>query len=92
MNCFSTSEVAEKMLESGKRYTSATLGKELGISSKAASAKLFNIRESKKYKCEISSLPNRTVKVISIHGKSIAKSTLWNLAIFKKAIATEVTL
>lgn len=86
MKQISTQYVAEKMLESGKSYTSATLGKELGISSKAASAKLFNIRVSEKYKCLVTPMPNRKIKVVAISGMAIPKNKLWDLAIFNRPL------
>ncbi|MEC4729105.1 hypothetical protein HWQ46_26740 [Shewanella sp. D64] len=80
-----TQDTAEHMLTTGKKYTAATLAMELGISTRQASAKLYNIRESRKYTTKQSSLPRRTVKVISISGRKLPASQLWALAIFGKS-------
>jgi hypothetical protein len=90
MSNFNTYQIAEYMLSSGKFYTAASLASELDIHSRVVSGKLFNIRVSKKYKCEITTMPNRTIKVISICGSSIARNTLWNLALFNKPFVCEV--
>jgi hypothetical protein len=90
MNQISTQFVAEHMLKTGKQYSAATLGLELGINSKVASAKLFNIRVSSKYECLVTQKPNRKIKVTSIDGVTISKGKLWDLAIFNKPLNLEV--
>lgn len=80
----STQQIAEHMAITGKPYTAAMLGKELGITAAVASSKLFNIRNTPRYKVEVSDLPHRTVRVISISGCSSSED-LWNLALFGKA-------
>lgn len=84
-----TSYVADHMLSTGKHYTAGQLGAELGISAIEASAKLWNIRHSKKYQCDCTNLPNRTVKVTAINGRSINTRSLWNLVIFNKPLSKE---
>ena len=86
MKQISTQFVAEHMLKTGKQYSAATLGLELGINSKAASAKLFNIRVSEKYKCLVTPMPNRKIKVVAIGGMTIPKNKLWDLAIFNRPL------
>jgi hypothetical protein len=90
MKQISTQYVAERMLETGKQYSAANLAVELGVSSKIASAKLFNIRVSAKYKCLVTPKPNRKIKVIAINGMSLPKNKLWDLAIFNRPLNREV--
>lgn len=78
--------VAEHMLSTGRHYTAAQLGAELGISAIEASAKLWNIRHSKKYQYECTNLPNRTIKVSAIKGRTMSKNVLWNLVLFNKPL------
>ena len=84
-----TNEAAEHMLNSGNYYTAATLATETSTSAKEASGLLCNIRNAKKYQTEVTPLPGRKVKVISISGNKKSQEKLWNLAIFgnKKAVA-----
>jgi hypothetical protein len=77
----STSEAAEIMLKSGCYFTSATLGEKLGITAKAATGLLYNIRTTKKYETLETSLPNRTVKIVLISGRKINKNDLWRVAL-----------
>ncbi|WP_088213173.1 hypothetical protein [Shewanella sp. Shew256] len=81
--------VAEHMLSTGRHYTAAQLGAELGISAIEASAKLWNVRNSQKYQCECTNLPNRTVKVLAIKGRVNSKKALWDLVLFNKPIIKE---
>lgn len=81
MALITTSEAAEIMLESGGCFTAATLGHKLNISAKEASGLLYNIRTGKKYVTVDTSLPNRTVKVISISGRKVSENNLWRLAL-----------
>ncbi len=62
----STKTVAKLMLEKGEFYTTQPLGKALLISENKASALLYNMRTSNKYKTVDAGVPNRTVKVVSI--------------------------
>jgi hypothetical protein len=89
MSTYSTSEVAEHMLTTGRRYTSSLLAKELGITSKQASGKLFNIRVSKKYTTVVTELPHRTIKLTAISGRQGSFSALIHLAIFGTKISKE---
>lgn len=82
-----TLAVAEHMLSTGNYYTAASLGAELGMSAVDASARLWNIRQGKRYTCSCTELPNRKVKVIAIKRRSISKPALWNLAIFNKPLS-----
>ncbi|MGI2056203.1 hypothetical protein ACRN9T_03270 [Shewanella baltica] len=86
-----TSLIAEHMLSTGVFYTAGQLGTELGISAVEASGKLFNIRTSKKYQCEVTPLPNRKIKLLSIGGKSVSKNSLWDLVLFNKPILKEAS-
>jgi len=82
-----TEKVAEHMLSTGKFYSASLLAAELGISAVEASGKLFNIRNSKKYKCQVTELPGRKIRVLQIGGRKISNAALWNLAIFGKALS-----
>jgi hypothetical protein len=77
-----TNESAEHMLNSGSYYTAATLAAETGISAKEASGLLYNIRNSTKYRTEVTPLPGRQVKVTAIDDSENSQSKLWKLAIF----------
>lgn len=79
-----THEVAEHMVATGKAYTAAMLVSELGIAFNNASGALYNIRLGKRYQTQVSELPGRTVRVISVDGFDQAHTTtqLWRLAIF----------
>jgi len=82
-----TQSVAEYMLSTGKYYSASILASELGISAVYASGKLFNIRNSRKYQCEVTPLPGRKIKVLSIKGRKVSKIALWNLALFGKPLS-----
>ena len=82
-----TVSVAEHMLSTGKLYSASMLASELGISAIEASGKLFNIRNASKYQCEVTPLPGRKIKVISISGRRVSKTALWNLALFGKPLS-----
>ena len=77
-----TNEAAQHMLDSGTYYTAALLAAETSTSAKEASGLLCNIRNAKKYQTEITPLPGRKVKVISISGNQKSQAKLWDLAIF----------
>lgn len=81
MKMISTEQAAEVMLESGKYYTAATLGKELDISAKQATGLLYNIRTANKYATLETPLPNRTVKVVAIKGRKKSITELWAIAL-----------
>lgn len=85
MNIVSTEEAAETMLKTQYFYNAALLGKKLGITAKKASGLLFNIRQGKKYETLETSLPNRTVKIISICGRRTNQNDLWRLALGQTA-------
>ncbi|MBE8233012.1 MAG: hypothetical protein HAW67_04695 [Endozoicomonadaceae bacterium] len=76
-----TNHAAEMMLKSGLYFTSATLAKELNISAKKASGLLYNIRTCAKYETDVTRLPNRTIKVLSICGRSKNIKELWRLVL-----------
>ncbi|AYV12338.1 TPA: hypothetical protein QD004_002431 [Shewanella algae] len=82
-----TNQVAEHMLKSGKQYTAAMLGKELGISAELAAGKLYNIRSGKRYRCNVTPLPRRTVQVVAIDGRTRTRQQLVNA--FLKGLATK---
>ena len=84
-----TLAAAEHMLSTGTFYSASELGAELGISAVEASGKLFNIRTSKKYQCDVTPLPNRKIKVVEINGRTICSKSLWNLALFQKPLNKE---
>ncbi|RBP75298.1 hypothetical protein DET47_12337 [Shewanella putrefaciens] len=84
-----TLAAAEHMLSTGRFYSASELGAELGISAVEASGKLFNIRTSKKYQCDVTPLPNRKIKVVEINGRTISSKSLWNLALFQKPLNKE---
>ncbi|MCW3171390.1 hypothetical protein [Shewanella subflava] len=92
MKQLSTSYVAEHMLQTGKLYSAAELAFELGTNTKVASAKLFNIRVTKKYECEIKPAPNRKVRVIAIDGVSVSKNALWDFVLFSRPINSGLIL
>ncbi|MGI2144474.1 hypothetical protein [Shewanella frigidimarina] len=81
-----TLTAAERMLATGQFYSAGILAAELGISAASASGLLSNIRISKKYRCVVTPLPNRKVKVVAINGKSISKQSLWALVLFKQPL------
>ncbi|WP_260846599.1 hypothetical protein [Shewanella algae] len=83
----STMAAAEHMLKSGKQYTAAMLGKELGISAELAAGKLYNIRTGKRYRCNVTPLPRRTVQVVAIDGRTRTRQQLVNA--FLKWLATK---
>ena len=76
-----TIDAAELMLSTGLWYTARELGKALGISSKAASGFIYNIRTTTKYNTMETSLPNRKVKVISIGSRAVYSKKLWRIAL-----------
>lgn len=71
-----TYQAAEAMLGNGW-YSSARLGRELGLSAKVASGLLYNIRYSSRYQVRETALPNRLVMVITIDGRKIGLVSLW---------------
>ncbi|MDC3192382.1 hypothetical protein NQU96_21885 [Pseudoalteromonas elyakovii] len=77
----STEKAAELMLETGEFYTAQSLGKALSISANKASALLYNIRTTNKYKTVDTGVPNRTVKVVSIYGRKPSMRSLQNQAL-----------
>ena len=76
-----TIDAAEFMLSTGLWYTARELGEALGITSKAASGFIYNIRTTTKYKTMETSLPNRKVKLISISNRASGTQDLWRLAL-----------
>lgn len=82
-----TQSAAEHMLTTGRRYTAAKLGKELGISAELAAGKLYNIRTGKRYRCNVTPLPRRTVQVVAIDGRTHTRQQLVNA--FLKGLATK---
>lgn len=82
-----TQSAAEHMLTTGRRYTAAKLGKELGISAELAAGKLYNIRTAKRYGCNVTPMPSRTVQVVSIDGRSRTRQQLVNA--FLKGISSK---
>lgn len=80
-----TNEVAEHMLTTGRHYSAAQLGAELGITAQAASSKLYNIRTTGRYQCEVTAKPGRLVKVLSINGSTRTRTQLVNT--FLKGLA-----
>ena len=76
-----TYQAAETMLGNGW-YPSARLGHELGISARAASGLLYNIRHSARYQVRETALPNRLVMVTAIDGRKTCNAALWNTALF----------
>ena len=77
----STEKAAELMLETGEFYTAQSLGKALSISANKASALLYSIRTTNKYKTVDAGVPNRTVKVVSIYGRKSSMRSLQNQAL-----------
>jgi len=76
-----TEYAAHLMIDTGKSYTAAQLGKEMSITALKASGLLYNIRTSGKYEIETTALPNRTVKVLDVGNRNV-EAALWRLAIF----------
>ncbi len=77
----STLKAAEHMLQTGRAYTAETLGKEMGVSAKVATGYLYNIRTTSKYKVIETTNP-RTIKLLSISGRTMTLNQMRRLAIF----------
>ncbi|AYV11538.1 hypothetical protein [Shewanella sp. 10B] len=75
---YTTVKVAEHMITTGRYYSAALLGKELGMSAQQVSGKLYNIRTSCRYQCEVTALPNRLIKMLSINGRTSTRTQLVN--------------
>lgn len=85
----STLAAAQLMLASGQFYSASLLAREMGISAIDASGKLANIRHSKKYQCEVTPLPGRTVRVIAIAGRATPPQALWQLVLFQRPLPAQ---
>jgi len=81
MRLYNTADAAQFMLDNGGYFDSATLGRSLGMTAKAASGLLYNIRISKKYMTLDTGLPNRKIKVVFIYGCESYSRDLWRLAL-----------
>ena len=76
-NTYTTYEIAEYMLRSGKAYTSTQLAKELGVPYDIMTGKFHNIRSCKKYKTQESNTKPISLTVLDIDGYS-KKQYLWH--------------
>ena len=81
-----TYQAAEAMLGNGW-YSSARLGRDLGISAKVASGILYNIRHGSRYQVRETALPNRLVMVVAIDGRKARNADLWRIALFSRRAA-----